>query len=96
LWAVLPTYRHLPVKERNRKLIEKFKIPFLDNCIQWECFMSTGDIVEDEKEAKQRILEGKAYQIFLKEEEAKKYTYQNHRIKEILKTLKSKPDFIDT
>ena len=50
--------------------------------------MSTGDIVEDEREAKRRILEGRAYQIFLKEEEERKYAYQERRIKEILKTLK--------
>jgi hypothetical protein len=88
MWAVMQAYRGLSDEERRNKFWKDYNIPFPQKCIQATCLWATGDIVEDEREAKRRILEGRAYQIFLKEEEERKYAYQERRIKEILKTLK--------
>lgn len=90
MWAVMKRYTGLSQEERSKRFWKDYKIPFPQDSIQARCLWSTGDIVEDENEAKRRILEGEAYQIFLKEEQHRKYEYQEKRIEEILDRLENK------
>ena len=89
MWAVMKRYTGLSQEERSKRFWNDYKIPFPQDSIQARCLWSTGDIVEDENEAKRRILEGEAYQIFRKEEEQRKYEYQEKRVQEILDRLEN-------